>query len=313
MSGIKEVLKNILSLTDYNETHKIIRMFGVKIKFPKIMYYKEKLTNPYYYYKKNNLDITKLPPATGQIRNIQMANLSLLKELDYVCKQKGLQYWLDFGTLLGSIRHKGFIPWDDDIDVSMMRDDYNQIIDAFNKYSENPDIYAEFVYIGKSQTIIKILHKKCPHLFVDIFPYDFSNEILTDDEKIKRTKELYNIRQNLSKNKGLTTSEKVICEVKNLRSKVRFDKYIEGSDVQYGLEYFYTEPVWIHSYDTIFPLKRIEFEGFSALGINKPIEYLNNIFGDYMAYPKKIGFAHNAYKKLSEEESEIIKCIGGIK
>jgi len=313
MIKIKNFIENILSITDYNETHNILRLFGIKIKFPKLEHYKEKLENPYYYYKKNKLDITKVPTATGQIRNIQMANLSLLKELDYVCSQNGLQYWLDFGTLLGAIRHKGFIPWDDDIDVSMIRTDYNKIIDAFNKSSRNPDIYANYVYLGKGQTIIKVLHKKCTSLFLDIFPYEYSNKILTKEEKIKKTKELKQIRQKLSKNSHLTTPNEILSEVKKLQAKIIPDKYVEKSDVQYSLEYFYTEPVWVHSYDTIFPLKRIEFESFSALGINKPIEYLNNIFGDYMAYPKKIGFGHNAYKKLSEEESDLIRYIGGAK
>lgn len=80
----------------------------------------KKQQSPYAEYKKNNVDITSLPPATGQIRDVQLSNLELLKELDYVCKKNNLQYWLDFGTLIGAIRHKGFIPWDDDIDTGMM-------------------------------------------------------------------------------------------------------------------------------------------------------------------------------------------------
>ena len=68
-----------------------MRLLGLKIKFPKSEYSKKKKESPYYYYKKNNIDITTLPPATGQLRDIQLANLALLKELDYVCKQNGLQ------------------------------------------------------------------------------------------------------------------------------------------------------------------------------------------------------------------------------
>ena len=189
-----EFIKNIFSITDYGETHHIMRIFGLKFKFPKAEYAKKRKENPYYYYKKNNIDITTLPPATGQIRDIQLANLALLKELDYVCKENGLTYWLDFGTLLGAVRHKGFIPWDDDIDIGMMRDDYNKIIEAFEKSSRNKNIFAGHVRDKRNNFIIKIQHKKCPHLFVDIFPYDFLGEILTNKEQLNKKKKKTKLR-----------------------------------------------------------------------------------------------------------------------
>ena len=133
-----------------------------------------------------------IPPAQGTLRLVQMANLKLLKDFDKICKTNGLQYWADFGTLLGAVRHKGFIPWDDDIDVSMMRDDYEKIIEAFEKYSRNKDIYAQFEVASTStyRLAIKIRHKKCKHLFVDVFPDDFYGEHVTDEDKLKITKEL---------------------------------------------------------------------------------------------------------------------------
>ncbi len=300
-----EFIENIFSLKDYGETHKILRIFGIKVKFPKADYIKKRKDTPYDDYKKNNVDITKLPPATGQIRDIQLANLALLKELDSVCRKNDLKYWLEFGTLLGAIRHKGFIPWDDDIDVGMMREDYEKIIKAFEESSSNPDIYAEYTYIGKSQAIIKVKHKKCSFLFVDIFPHDYSNRILRDEARIPSTKELKKYREELSKNKSLDTAQKVSDKVRELNSEIIPQGYVEHSDIQCGLEYFYTEPVWIQPYETIFPLKQIEFEGFSAMCINKPQKYLAEIFGNYMAYPSKIGFGHSMYLDISKEK-EII-------
>ena len=311
---IKEFAEKLFSIKDYEYSHNLITIFGIKIKFPKRKFAKLRKENPYYEYVKNNIDITTIPPATGQIRDIQLANLALLKEFDYVCKQNGLKYWLDFGSLLGAVRHKGFIPWDDDIDVSMMREDYEKILDAFNETSKNADMYAEQTYLGKAQTIIKIKHRKCPHLFVDIFPHDWANSKLDRECRIQKTNYLHDIRQKMCKNKNLNTISAIINYVKSLNKETIPDIYVKHSDIQCGMEYSYTEPIWIHSYETIFPLKEIEFEGFNAMGVNKPDEYLTDIMGDYMSYPKKIGFGHTAYIKLSETEKEIMKdLIGGLR
>ena len=304
---MKNINNKILSIQEYNETHYIFYILGIKIKYPKPEYLKLQKQNPFYEHKRNNVPITEVPPATGQIRDIQLANLVLLKELDYVCKQNELKYWLDFGTLLGAVRHKGFIPWDDDIDVSMMREDYNKIIEAFSNSSKNPDIYAEQTYLGKSQTIIKIKHKKCPHLFVDIFPHDFANCNLDKEARIQKTKSLREIRQKMNKDKHLDNPSTVINYVENINKKLIPNTYVEQSDIQYGLEYSYTEPLWIHKHDIIFPIKEIEFEGFMAMCINKPQEYLSDIFGNYMGYPKKMGFGHSMYLKLSDEGKKTIE------
>lgn len=61
---------------------------------------------------------------TKKIWNIE---LDMLKLLDDICKKYSLKYFVAYGTLLGAVRHKGFVPWDDDIDVFMLRDDYNKL------------------------------------------------------------------------------------------------------------------------------------------------------------------------------------------
>ncbi|MDY6277783.1 MAG: LicD family protein [Bacteroidales bacterium] len=66
------------------------------------------------------------------LQDIQSASLDILKVIDKFCKENGITYFLAYGTLLGAIRHKGFIPWDDDIDILLPRPDYERLLKEFN-------------------------------------------------------------------------------------------------------------------------------------------------------------------------------------
>ena len=66
-------------------------------------------------------------------RKAQVRLLEMLVETDRICKKHKITYWLESGSLLGAVRHKGFIPWDDDIDICMMRKDYNKFINICKK------------------------------------------------------------------------------------------------------------------------------------------------------------------------------------
>lgn len=298
--------KKIFSISDYNETHKILCILGLRIKFIKHEISVQKRKNLYYYYREHNIDITTIPPATGQLRDIQLAGLYMLKEFDIVCKKLNIKYWLDFGTLMGAIRHKGFIPWDDDIDLGMLRNDYNILIEKFNENVNDKNMYLDY-YKRKNMGMVKIYYRGISELCIDIFPYDFYNKKLTHEEQLIQTEIQKSIRKNFLSKKSSPMSpfeyhnyfEKFTCGVSD----------IEDSDVIWGMEYGHNWKKWIHSYFTIFPLKNQSFEGFSVPCINDYHHYLNDIYGDYMKYPKRITLGHSMYHKFSMQEIEILKAL----
>ena len=70
--------------------------------------------------------------TVDEAKNIE---LDILSYIDTFCKKNGIEYFINYGTLIGAVRHKGFIPWDDDIDISMTRENYNKFINLFENDS----------------------------------------------------------------------------------------------------------------------------------------------------------------------------------
>ena len=113
------------------------------------------------------------------IKEMRRLQIDLLREFDCFCKKEGYKYFLSGGTLLGAIRHQGFIPWDDDIDVMMPRPDYEKFIKNYSsstygvrigKYGKGNSLYANLV---DERTIIDNPDLKTDiGLYIDIFPID---------------------------------------------------------------------------------------------------------------------------------------------
>lgn len=111
--------------------------------------------------------------------------LEILKKIDKYCKENNIRYALDSGTLLGAVRHKGFIPWDDDIDIIIPRNDYNRFIELMKKNPPeglrliNPDTYnlypyffAKVVSTDTTLTEYRFRHLEPIGVFLDVFPLD---------------------------------------------------------------------------------------------------------------------------------------------
>lgn len=304
----------IATISNYSETRNLITILGFKIKIAKREIAKERQENVFYQYKKDKIDITKVPPAQGLLRDIQLANLALLKELAYVCEKNNFKYILDAGTLLGAVRHTGFIPWDDDIDILMFREDYEKFVSAFKNTTRNSDIYAEY-HRDKdtnSQYFIKIKHKKCPFLGVDIFPLDTYGKHLSLKEQLKATNKICKILKHLKKeiNPNISNKETKTILTKTMKEKILLSSANENGDFVYGVDFAHKLKNWFLDRDIVLPLRKIQFEDSKYTTVNKPKEFLKNIYGDYMKYPKKMKILHYSYKNLTSEQLEAIKKLG---
>ena len=75
---------------------------------------------------------------SDELRKMQLIQLELLEEVDRICTKYGISYSVEGGTLLGTVRHKGFIPWDDDMDFCMLRNDFYKLLEIADKEFQHP-------------------------------------------------------------------------------------------------------------------------------------------------------------------------------
>ena len=142
---------------------------------------------------------------TINLEVLKSIQIDLLQKTADFCEKNGLRYFLCGGTLIGAIRHKGYIPWDDDIDIAMPRPDYDQFVKTFNQ-SENyyqvidllndPDYTTPFAKVYDNRTILRELHyKKVKYgVYIDVFPADGVKDV-AQIKKIMLLRKLLNTKK----------------------------------------------------------------------------------------------------------------------
>lgn len=112
-----------------------------------------------------------MPKATGRLRNIQLAENYILQRVKKLCDENGMHVFLVGGTLLGAVRHHGFIPWDNDIDVGMVKADYLKLRKLLEKDSE---LRAEYCYnYASGLRMSKIKYRGTDVFWIDILVFDY--------------------------------------------------------------------------------------------------------------------------------------------
>ena len=148
--------------------------------------------------------------AKGLLKYVHLLNIELLDFIVKICDKYDLDYWLDFGLLLGAVRHNGFIPWDDDLDIGMMRKDYDKLVEVIESEIEENGL-SDVLRISlnmhqfKPLPILQLLYYSeevgdSIIAGIDIFPYDYIEDISNCDEStykidslVMRSEELYNL------------------------------------------------------------------------------------------------------------------------
>lgn len=262
-----------------------------------------------------------IPKTKGMMEVKQRIVFLMFKEIDKICRQNKINYWLDFGTLLGAVRHKGFIPWDDDIDLAMMRSDFEKFKKASVK-SSLIDVTQNYA-IGSLNLVnlirVKVKGHECP-LFIDIFLYDYCkdatletwekhahvrNELVTECKQYRNSsddftpyskstdaveKKIIVDKKRIEKiTKAINASEKVLKKEIGLSDK-------EGKAIIFGIDNFTVKQgTRVFDKKDIFPLVEMQFEEITALAPKNAEKILVDRYGDYLEMPKDM-ISHEHFK-----------------
>ena len=242
-------------------------------------------------------------PDGSLLRRQQMRMLEILLEVDRICKKHDIPYWLSSGTLIGAMRHDGFIPWDDDLDIEMMRSDYLRLMEVLP--SELPEWLAlqndktdpnYFYFYAKVRDRRSRMLEQNGYdrlwqeqgIYIDIFPME-RHPIWLHKLTEKSVGHMYKIWRTSTDDKKAIKHVRRIFNFNNhflfpfLRLSYSFPLLPTPSKVlTSGMGIPFHNPRYA---EEIFPLTTHEFEGYELPVPKDADAHLRHIFGDYMQLP----------------------------
>ena len=255
------------------------------------------------------------------LRAIQLKELAILKEIHQVCQKHHIDYWLDGGTILGAVRHGGFIPWDDDIDIAMRKEDIPRFVEAATTdlpswlYLQTPEKDPSRLPMLKVRDNDSFLveagddfFQSYPKgLYVDIFPLEPYPDV--SRQFCKRVLRGY-CRANGILSAKHYYSWRSVAELFWFAAQRTWFRLLwqtaccfRSKKAHYGNSIATNGYGIIHRNEDIFPVSTIQFEGETFMAPARPHDYLTNIYGDYMQLPpedKRTGHAVFYVEKLKD-------------
>ena len=246
------------------------------------------------------------------ISEIQQMELGIMEYIHEVCHKIGVKYFLSYGSLIGAVRHKGFIPWDDDMDICMLRDDYEKLQDymiahpderyELMSYKNNVNYVYPFMKVQDNHTYLveeDVRIDSDMGIYVDIFPVDGYE----DDQafKDKMTKIIKKRQLSCYTFKGITNTKSVVNSIIRYISVIIFyftntNKYVSQIDelaksrkvedyeqADYLIYKDMNKPVWKREW--IEDVETGNFEGKEFMIPKHYHEILTSDYGDYMQLP----------------------------
>ena len=274
--------------------------------------------------KLHNKELVEL--TENDIKEIQKVILEIIEDLNKIFKENNIRYYLGGGSALGSIRHQGFIPWDEDMDINMPRKDCEKLVELFKNNKEINEKYylcensydnefdVNYLRIKLKGTSFKeYLYKDYSKdgIFIDIFPVEnmFNNVILRklhgllvtmnlfvcSTVRISKKKEKYlNFIGNPQYTKTIKTKAFIgkLFSFFSLNRWLRISKKVMSLCKNENSKYISVPTGKRHFFgemyerEDIFPVKYKKFENIELPVANKNEKYMEKMFGDYMKIPK---------------------------
>mgnify|MGYP002854047114 CR=1 FL=1 len=262
-------------------------------------------------------------------QDVRKVQLNILIKLDEICEEYGLRYYLAFGTCIGALRHKGFIPWDDDIDVLMPYADAKRLIELQDDFGEkyfvqsketDPDYRSIAMRIrDEDTTCIEADEKDLKThkgIYVDVYPYyECSSNKITRTIDILRSnlmKVLVNNRPPVNHGGMMAKASKCILtlysgdrRLKKIDKLERRLSSVKGKEIldYYGYDVSLLTAI-SYPKEWFEKPKKIEFEGRFFNGATEPEKYMTKRYGDYMKLPPiEDQVVHHTYIKIDPYRS----------
>lgn len=233
-------------------------------------------------------------PDGSMLRKQQLRMLEILLYIDKICKENNIKYWLSSGTLLGAVRHGGFIPWDDDLDIEMLREDYEKFLKVFTDndnyalqtYKSDENYFRTFAKVRDLHSEISEFeldrYYKYRGLYVDIFSIERVPKCICRlyggvFEVIGRW------RRKCGDNKFLWHILKCFQKITLWTIPIArpiFRIFTKDLHHSYGSGFLKERHI-----EDIHPLTSVQFEGYTFPAPNNIDSYLSLIYGDYKQLP----------------------------